>query len=367
MAEVAMGDERDEKRDEGGKIAVVLFNLGGPDCPAAVRPFLFNLFFDPAIIGLPGFLRAPLAAFIAWRRAPVARAIYAEIDGASPLLKLTEKQAAALEKALNTGQPADREIKVFIAMRYWHPMSDETARAVKDFAPDRVLLLPLYPQFSTTTTASSLGAWRRAAGAAGLAAPVSEICCYPTQKGLIRAQANLIRDGLAKAGNENKSDRPPRLLFSAHGLPKKIIDQGDPYVWQVKKTAAAIIEALGLSGLDWTVCYQSRVGPVEWIGPGLDDELKRAAEDGVPVVVAPIAFVSEHPETLVELDIKYRRLAMRWGVPGYVRVATVGVAADFIGGLAELAVEALRQNPEPETFKRNCPSGFAGCYRKARI
>ncbi len=346
--------------NKSGRIAVELFNLGGPDCLAAVRPFLFNLFFDPAIINLPSFLRAPLAAFIAWRRAPVARAIYAEIGGASPLLELTEKQAAALEKTLKAARPTDREIKVFIAMRYWRPMSNETARAVKDYDPGRVLLLPLYPQFSTTTTASSVNDWRRAAGAAGLTAPVSEICCYPTQQGLIRAQVKLIRDGLAKAGNS--PGRPPRLLFSAHGLPKKIIEQGDPYIWQVKKTAAAIIEALGLSGLDWAICYQSRVGPLEWIGPGLDDELKRAAVDKVPVVVAPIAFVSEHSETLVELDIEYRRMAMRWGVPGYIRIATVGVAADFIGGLAELVFEALRQNPN----KRNCPPNFAGCFRKAR-
>ncbi len=345
--------------NKGDKIAVVLFNLGGPDCLAAVRPFLFNLFFDPAIIGLPVFLRAPLAAFIAWRRAPVARAIYAEIGGASPLLKLTERQAAALEKTLKTNRSAGRETKVFIAMRYWHPMSDETARAVKDFGPDRVILLPLYPQFSTTTTASSINDWRRAVGAAGLAAPTSEICCYPIQQGFIRAQANLISDALAKAGSE--PGQLPRLLFSAHGLPKKIIERGDPYAWQVAKTAAAIIEALDFSKLDWAICYQSRVGAREWIGPGLDDELKRAAVDKVPVVVAPIAFVSEHSETLVELDIEYRRLAMQWGVPRYVRVAAIGVAADFIGGLAELVFEALRQNPN----KRNCPPDFTVCLRKA--
>jgi ferrochelatase len=342
------------------KIAVVLFNLGGPDCPAAVRPFLFNLFFDPAIIDLPVFLRAPLAAFIAWRRAPVARAIYAEIGGASPLLKLTEEQAAALEKTLKAIQPSGRKTKVFIAMRYWRPMSDETVLTVGDFNPDRVLLLPLYPQFSTTTTASSINDWRRAAKAAGLAAPTSEVCCYPTQQGFIRALAALVRGGLAEA--DNLSGRPPRLLFSAHGLPKKIIGQGDPYAWQVAKTAGAVVDALNLPGLDWAVCYQSRVGPLAWIEPNLADELKRAAEDGVPVVVAPIAFVSEHSETVVELDIKYRRLAMQWGVPGYVRVATVGVAADFIDGLAKLAFEALRQNPN----KRNCPPDFTGCFCKAR-
>ncbi|HEC90293.1 MAG TPA: ferrochelatase [Alphaproteobacteria bacterium] len=347
---------------EGGseKIAVVLFNLGGPDCPAAVRPFLFNLFFDPAIIGLPGFLRAPLAAFIAWRRAPAARAIYAEIGGASPILKLTEDQATALEKTLAENSPPGRRTKVFIAMRYWHPMSDETARAVKDFDPDEVLLLPLYPQFSTTTTASSISDWRRAAKAAGLSAPVSEICCYPVQRGFIRAQAALIRNGLA--GAEKETGRSSRLLFSAHGLPKKIIDRGDPYVRQVEKTAAAIVDALGVPGLDWAICYQSRVGSLEWVGPNIDDELKRAAGDKVAVVVTPVAFVSEHSETLVELDIKYRGLAAQWGVPGYVRVPTVGVTADFIGGLAELVDEALRRNPD----KGNCPPDFAGCFRKAR-
>jgi ferrochelatase len=310
------------------RTAVVLFNLGGPDGPDAVRPFLFNLFNDPAIIGLPNPFRWLLAKFISARRAPVAREIYAHIGGKSPLLELTQAQADALQSAL-----ADvGEIEVFVCMRYWHPMSAQTARAVKDFAPDRVVLLPLYPQYSTTTSASSLKDWQRAAAAVGLNAPSQAVCCYPTETGWIAAQAKLVKDALG-------GDPRARVLFSAHGLPKKVVDAGDPYQWQVERTAGAVIDKLadeGTAVADWCVCYQSRVGPLEWIGPSTEAELERAAVDGVPVIVVPIAFVSEHSETLVELDIEYREDAGKLGVPGYNRVPAVGTEPDFIEGLAGL-------------------------------
>ncbi|MEK9725618.1 MAG: ferrochelatase, partial [Rhodospirillaceae bacterium] len=170
------------------RVAVVLFNLGGPDSPGAVRPFLFNLFNDPAIIGLPGIARWPLAQLISRRRAPVAREIYAHLGGKSPLLELTEAQAAALKTALH----GDDEVEVFVCMRYWHPMSDAAAAAVKAFDPDEIVLLPLYPQFSTTTSASSLKGWDRAARRAGLDAPTHRVCCYPDDAGWIAAQAALI-------------------------------------------------------------------------------------------------------------------------------------------------------------------------------
>jgi ferrochelatase len=316
------------------RVAVVLFNLGGPDSLGAVRPFLFNLFRDPAIISLPAPFRQLLARIISWRRAKVAREIYHKLGGSSPLLAQTHAQAEALTQAL----AGTDETRVFVTMRYWHPMAATVAREVAAFAPDEVVLLPLYPQFSTTTTGSSLTDWQAAAAAAGLTAPSRAIGCYPTLAGLIEAQVKLIDKTLKQAG------AAPRLLLSAHGLPKKIVDGGDPYQWQVEQTAQAIVAGLvarGHNELDWRVCYQSRVGPLEWIGPSTDEEIARAGADERAVVVAPIAFVSEHSETLVELDIEYRDLAGQKGVPGYHRVRTVGVQALFIAALADLVRQAL--------------------------
>jgi ferrochelatase len=318
------------------RLAVVLFNLGGPDRPQAVRPFLFNLFNDPAIIGAPGPLRWLLAQAVSRRRAPVARQIYRELGGGSPLLGNTQVQAQALEAALS-GELGPGGTKVFIAMRYWHPMSEETARAVRAYGAARVVLLPLYPQFSTTTTGSSLEAWRRAAGRAGLTAPTTAICCYPRLDGLAAEVAALLGSALGEARRQGT----PRVLFSAHGLPKKLVARGDPYQWQVEQTTAAVLEALAEPELDWRICYQSRVGPLEWIGPSTDAEIARAGAEGVPVIVVPIAFVSEHSETLVELDIEYRRLAEQSGVPGYIRVPTVATGTAFIAGLAALVRAAL--------------------------
>ncbi len=340
------------------KLAVVLFNLGGPDRPQAVRPFLFNLFNDPAIIGAPGPLRWLLAQAISRRRAPVAHQIYEELGGGSPLLANTQAQALALETALN-GELGPGETKVFIAMRYWHPMSEAAAHAVKAYDPERVVLLPLYPQFSTTTTGSSLEAWRRAAGRAGLTAPSAAICCYPRLDGLVKEVAGLLGSALGEARGQGV----PRVLFSAHGLPKKFVARGDPYQWQVEQTAAAVLEALAEPELDWRICYQSRVGPLEWIGPSTDAEIVRAGADRVPVVVVPIAFVSEHSETLVELDIEYRRLAERSGVPDYIRVATVAAGTAFIAGLAAL-VRAALEKPRPlrsQAGGRLCPARWTGC------
>jgi ferrochelatase len=343
-----------------GRIAVILFNLGGPDGPDGVRPFLFNLFNDPAIIGLPQPLRGAVAQLVSARRAPVAREIYAKIGGASPLLANTQAQARALEAALG-GPGADGigEVRAFPCMRYWHPMSDETATAVHRFAPDRVVLLPLYPHYSTTTTASSLQEWRRAAKQAGLTAPEVAVCCYPTEPGLVTALARGIGRGLDQA----IAGGSPRLLFSAHGLPRRVVARGDPYPWQVEQTAKAVAAALARPGLDWRVSYQSRVGPLEWIGPATDEEIRRAGAEHRPLVVAPVAFVSEHSETLVELDIDYRDLAERSGVPGYVRVPAVGVDPDFIGGLARLVRRALVRDERLGSADggRLCPPACRRC------
>lgn len=336
----------------------MLFNLGGPDRLEAVEPFLTNLFSDPAIIGLPQPFRGLLARIIARRRGPIARGIYAELGGGSPLLKLTQDQADALEDAL-VGR--GMSTRVFIAMRYWHPLSAETAAAVATYAPDEVVLLPLYPQYSMTTTGSSLRAWREAAKAAGVNAPDRAICCYPCDRGFITAVAGLVRAAAATARARGET---MRILFSAHGLPKRVIARGDPYQWQIETTVGAVAAELGELACDHAICYQSRVGPLEWIGPSTEAELARAAGDGIArVIVVPIAFVSEHSETLVELDIEYRKVAAKLGIKGYTRVPAVGTATAFIEGLADLVGEAAGRPAglSGPNGPRVCPAEFGGC------
>lgn len=341
-------------------------NLGGPDRPEAVQPFLFNLFNDPAIIGLPALFRWPLAKLISARRAPIAQEIYRELGGGSPLLANTEAQAAALKQRLEaSGQAEGVEAEVFIAMRYWHPMSEECVAAVKAFGADRIVLLPLYPQFSTTTVASSVRAWRRAAAKAGITAEIKAICCYPTESGFVEAVAAELSAML----EERRLGRTEtRLLFSAHGLPKKIVEQGDPYQWQVERSVEAVVERLSSVYPEWTdpdfvVCYQSRVGPLEWIGPSTEGEIVRAGQDGKSVVLVPIAFVSEHSETLVELDIEYRRLADDSKVPGYHRVPTVGAGDAYMDGLARLVGLCLRGDAPvcSQDVARICPAAWSRC------
>ncbi|MGB1540560.1 MAG: ferrochelatase, partial [Rickettsiales bacterium] len=274
----------------------------------------------------------------------------------SPLLPLTHDQAKALRSALSE----DWECEVFISMRYWNPRSDVTIKAIKQFAPDHIIALPLYPQFSTTTTGSSFTDWKRACQAAGLDIPTHYLCCYPTQEDFVAAYAALILPHYEKA----KAYGSPRILFSAHGLPEKIVKKGDPYQWQVEQTAKAVVQTLGLTGLDWQVCYQSRVGPLTWIGPATDAEIIRAGEEGVPVVVAPISFVSEHSETLVELDIEYGKLAREHNVPHYERAPAVGDNPQFISGLAKLCHQAYGNANgaiEPDGSKRLCPQTFGQC------
>ena len=334
------------------RCALVLFNLGGPDRLASVRPFLFNLFSDPAIVNLPFVVRWFLAQLISRRRAPVARDIYRQLGGASPLLSETQAQAQALAHELG------KDWRVFVAMRYWHPFSDETGRNVKEYAPDKIVLLPLYPQYSVTTTGSSLSEWRRVSSAIGLHQPTAIIGCYPTASGFIGAHARLLQEALSA---EEFDGRRARILFSAHGLPKKVISSGDPYQWQVEETALAVIRELATETLDWRVCYQSRVGPLEWIGPSTDSEIVKAGMEGKSVIVVPIAFVSEHSETLVELDIEYRRLAKDAGVPFYHRVPALGVTPEFIKGLAKMVLNAAVGCSHSCVKNRRCPTELTRC------
>ncbi len=315
------------------KIAVVMFNLGGPDSPNAIKPFLMNFFMDKNIIQLPIPFRCFLAAFIANRRSKrEAGESYGEIGGSSPLLENSRKQAKALEKSLKGS--GDAQYKTFVSMRYWHPMAPQIVREVRDWGADKILILPLYPQFSTTTTWSSLEVWNKAMFQAGYDVPTSTICCYPENKGFIQASAENVRaqyDRAIKDGYKN-----PRVLFSAHGLPESIIKDGDPYQMQCENGAKVIAKAMGIKDLDWAICYQSRVGPKKWIGPSTEEELERAAHDGKAVVIYPHAFTQEHVETLVELDIEYKEEAEKMGQHGYYRAATVSTHPKFIDGLAKL-------------------------------
>ena len=336
------------------RTAVVLFNLGGPDSPAAVQPFLNNLFNDPAIFSVPWPLRPVLASVISHRRQREAKKIYGAIGGHSPLLENTRQQARALEAALD-----DDAIRVFMAMRYWHPMSDDAALEVAGFEPQRIVLLPLYPQFSTTTTASSMKEWVRSWKRHGYEVTTRIVCCWPRSSGFVGSYAAAVRSAL-----DDTAGQPTRVLFSAHGLPEQIIRRGDPYQWQVEQTAKAIVDAIGRSDLDWTVCYQSRVGPLDWIGPATDGEIDRAGRTGTGVIVVPVAFVSEHSETLVELDIEYRQRARDAGCPFFRRIPAVSCDDTFIDGLAAL-VRSTLDNDRPELASghghRICPASFTRC------
>lgn len=314
------------------KIAVVLMNLGGPDSLNAVRPFLYNLFKDPAIIQLPFGIRHALAWLIAKRRTSKAQGIYEKIGGKSPLLENTLAQMVTLEAELSKKTDTYR---VFIAMRYWHPFTNETVQSVADFNPDEIILLPLYPQFSTTTSASSVDEWYHQAQ--GLKVPTTVVGCYPTHDGFLTAYQDLIKPTLEKWKSEFKNVTP-RLLFSAHGLPQKIVDAGDPYPNHVRQSVEAIMKNFG--DADYAICYQSKVGPLQWLAPSLDDEMERAAKDGVGVIVVPVSFVSEHSETLVELDIDYKLMAKNLGIPYYDRVSTVGCHPKFMEALADLVTRA---------------------------
>ncbi|PIR37643.1 MAG: ferrochelatase [Alphaproteobacteria bacterium CG11_big_fil_rev_8_21_14_0_20_39_49] len=341
------------------KKAVILFNLGGPDSLNAVKPFLFNLFNDKAIISVPNPMRFILAKLISSKREKTAQEIYSHMGGKSTIIPQTIAQKDALEAILNEG--GGDAYKVFICMRYWHPFSHEVVTEVKNYNPDEIILLPLYPQFSTTTTASSVNDWNNNAKKAWLEVPTKTICCYPYEEKFIKSHLNLINDAIKRVKNKDSI----RILFSAHGLPKKIIDKGDPYQWQVEQGAEKIAKKIEIDNLDWNVCYQSRVGPLEWIKPSTDEEIVRAGKEGKSVVLVPIAFVSEHSETLVELDIEYKKLADENNVKEYIRVPTLSVEKDFIRSLADICKNAPEDKKAcSNEGKRICPDWFSKCFNK---
>lgn len=314
------------------KVAVVLFNLGGPLTQADVKPFLYNLFSDRFIINLPAPFRQMLARLISSRREVSAQANYQLMGGGSPIVRETEAQAEALTAHLKKSVK-DLEFKVFIGMRYWHPFTEDTAKAVEAWEPDQIVALPLYPQFSTTTTLSSFVAFKKAYKGR---AEVKYLCDYPQNPAFAKAYADLIRQKLSGLGNL----KDYRLLFSAHGLPEKVIKAGDPYQTQVEASVAAIMEQVG-AGIEHVICYQSRVGPLKWIGPATDHTIVDTVKAGKSPIIVPVAFVSEHIETLVELDIEYRHLANENGAKDYQRVPVVGVEPLFIRALGDEVLRAI--------------------------
>ena len=335
--------------------AVILFNLGGPDKLENVESFLFNLFYDPAILNLPNFLRFPLAKLIANRRAPTAKKIYQELGGSSPILKLTEEQSHALESKLNQDDYST-DYKCFIVMRCWHPRAENVVKEVIHYNPDEIILMPLYPQFSAATSGSSFKEWHDICVKNNYKVKTSTICCYPTDDNFVEAHKNEIIKKISNLKNF-------KLIFSAHGLPEKNIKKGDPYQWQVEQSVDKIVKALNIKELDWILSYQSRVGPLKWIGPSTEDIIVENSKLGKHIVLVPIAFVSEHSETLVELDIEYKELADKNGCKNYSRVPALGTNENYIKAMSNLIINKHDYNFNGELFppKLQCPNQFKKC------
>jgi ferrochelatase len=319
-------------------IAVVLFQLGGPDSLDAVQPFLFNLFCDPDIIDLPlAFLfRKRLAKYISTKRAPKVQKLYEGIGGKSPILEQTYDQAAALEAELRKSINA----KVYVAMRYWHPMTNEVVAQVHRDNIERIILLPLYPQYSKTTTGSSVNEWNSVIAARNHAAvPTSLVREYFEHPLYIKAIVRNISATIDKVPSSARSRI--HLVFSAHGTPIKLVKEGDPYAHQIQKTYEAVI-AEGKFGVQHHLCFQSKVGPQKWLEPSLDQTIERLAAEKVShVIVVPIAFVSDHIETLSEINIETREEAHELGIEYFDMMPALGTNPLFIQSLADVVLKQL--------------------------
>ena len=317
------------------KIGVVLFQLGGPDSPDAVEPFLYNLFCDPDIIDFFGawFARRPLARYIARNRAATVRQHYNDIGGQSPIRLLTERQATALESALAPQVDA----KCFIAMRYWHPLSEEAAAEVKAWNAPDLVLLPLYPQYSFATSSSSLKEWNRVYHPDGHAPRVHTIEKFFDHPLYIQSIVENIAQTLTHF------DPPDRahVVFSAHGLPLSLIERGDPYQRHIEETVRLVMARGGWKNAH-TLCYQSKVGRRKWLTPSLVETIDKLAHAGEKhLIVVPIAFVTEHIETLHEIKIEAREQAEHLGVTQFEMMPAVGDSPTFIAALADVVLRSL--------------------------
>jgi len=321
------------------KTAVILFNLGGPDSLKSVRPFLYNLFSDPDIFRFPlgWFGQKFFAWLISLRRASEAGKNYAAIGGKSPILENTQEQAIALQLSL----AIEGDYDVFVCMRYWHPMTREVVNELKQKEYDKVILLPLYPQYSITTTGSSINEFYRQCKRQAYKPEIKIIKQWYDSALYQQAIVADIQAALAKIPGATPQNT--ELLFSAHGLPKKIIAQGDVYQQQIEATASALNKKLGWPNI--TLCYQSRVGPLEWLKPYTEavilDKARRGCQN---MIVYPIAFTSDHVETLYELTIEYGKLAAESGIANYLVVPALNDHPDLIEALKLLVVECARHD-----------------------
>ncbi|HEX9191502.1 MAG TPA: ferrochelatase [Candidatus Deferrimicrobiaceae bacterium] len=318
----------------GPLTGVVLLNMGGPDSLSAVRPFLARLFSDRELIRLPAaFLTQPLFAWIvSGLRARKVRGYYEEIGGGSPLATLTERQRRALEDALrDTGG----NFKVYVGMRYWHPLAKHAALEMKEDGVSRAVALPLYPQYCSATTGSSLNDLRRWMKWAGCTFPVSEIRSYPEHPKYVAALAGTVASAIGGADRDGMF-----LLFSAHGVPKAMIDAGDPYQAETERTVAAVMR--GFPGIPHGISFQSRAGRAAWLSPDTVDEVTRLARERVrTLVVVPVSFVSDHIETLHELDIRLSAHARREGIQSFLRAPALNDAPAFVAALKDIVLGAV--------------------------
>ncbi len=374
-----MGRDHDRAASAGAATGILLLNLGGPETQEAVEPFLVSLFSDREIIELPGgpAFQGAFARLIARVRGPKVRAAYRRIGGGSPILSLTRRQAEALERELNGEEPelspSDRpgpspagtgdarrstrstRFRVGIAMRYRTPTTEEALEEMRSAGIGRIVALTLYPQYSAATTGSSLNALDRAAARMG-GFHVTAIDRYPDHPGYLAAVAETVAEGLASFPREERASTV--LLFSAHGLPVKFIRAGDPYVGEIARTRDGVLAILRARGIEnrATLGYQSRTGPVRWIGPYTDAVIEELASEGVRnLLVVPIAFVSDHIETLYEIDLLFAEVARKAGILRFRRTRMLNDDPRFIAALADLARTHLRGG-QPAIIPANGPA-----------
>lgn len=325
-----------------GRVGVLLLNLGGPEKIEDVRPFLYNLFSDPEIIRLPWQgLQKPLAWLISTLRAKKSQENYLQIGGGSPLLQITEAQAEALTAKLSElGQNA----KVYIGMRYWHPFTEEAIAQIEKDQVEKVVILPLYPQFSISTSGSSFRVleemWKTDPKLQQI--KYTLIPSWYDAPGYLEAMADLIAQELDQFENPEQV----HIFFSAHGVPVSYVEEaGDPYQKEIEECTRLIMQTLKQPN-QYTLAYQSRVGPVEWLKPYTEDALKELGEQEVQdLLVVPISFVSEHIETLQEIDIEYREVAEEAGIENFRRVPALNTHPRFIESLAQLVIDSVDSNP----------------------
>ena len=331
------------------RVGIVLFQLGGPDSLEAVEPFLLNLFLDPDIIPLGplGILRKPIAKMISSRRSIPVAGKYAEIGRRSPIRLLTERQRVRLVAAVS---PVIDVVAV-TAMRYWHPLSAEAAETLRKAEPlDDIVLLPLYPHFSYATTLSSLKEWRRVYGPPNGRAKEHTVGQFYDHPQYVQAVTHRIGSMLRQFPDSSRI----HLVFSAHGLPMSLVEKGDPYPKQIEATVKLVCEAGGKQYAGWPrthlLCYQSRVGPAKWLQPPLTGTIEQLGHEGVKeMLVVPISFVTEHIETLHEINIEARADAKKAGIEMFRMMPAVGDSPIFIGALKDLVLRAVGMVAEPDT------------------